>query len=143
MSDGVVEILRAIVRCADESDFGNLCDRDHGPPSESWPSQSDELHTAIENARAFISVRTGKDNVMSNDMVERTMKAMRCVILEITGGTLPDHLFEVMARAAIAAMREPTEEMLDVAMMKDHYWSINAIPRIKAAYRVMIDTALK
>lgn len=47
-----------------------------------------------------------------------------------------------LARAAIAAMREPSGEQIDAALRNDHRWSINAIPRIKAAYTAMIDAAL-
>ncbi len=101
MSDEAVEILRAIVRCADESHFANLCDRDHGPASESWPSQSDELHTAIESARAFLSISTGKDD----NMVEIVTRAVEHCRVDCYGTD------EDIARAAIAAMREPSTDM--------------------------------
>lgn len=50
-----------------------------------------------------------------NEMIDRVAKAQKAKLLEITGGTLPDHLFTFMARASIEAMREPTEDMLDTA----------------------------
>lgn len=52
-----------------------------------------------------------------------------------------DHM-RSKARAAIAAMREPTGAMMDSAIRGDLHWSMNALPRVKAAYQRAIDSAL-
>ena len=65
-------------------------------------------------------------------MIERVAKA----IYERRGN------YTDMAKAAIEAMREPTNKQIDAAILGDNYWSINSIPRVQRAYRAMIDAAL-
>jgi hypothetical protein len=67
-----------------------------------------------------------------SEMVERVASA----IFEACDYALPPHLIDKCARAAIAAMREPTQSMLD-AGYADHYGDLAAI------CKAMIEGALK
>lgn len=69
---------------------------------------------------------------MSNEMVERVAKA----IYDNSGMTYSNQqYYQGLAKAAIAAMREPTEEMVNAYN--------NQEPLSREAYRAMIDAALK
>jgi hypothetical protein len=67
---------------------------------------------------------------MSNAMIARVEKAIREAD---AAGYSP-------ARAAIAAMREPTEEMMDPEALRDTEWILNNGLMV---WQAMIDEALK
>ena len=74
------------------------------------------------------------------DMVERVAfaiaKARRAAEIE---RVKPSQLYDHLARAAIAAMREPTPEMVHVAY--DH-WQNTEAANMTTTYTAMIDAAL-
>lgn len=47
-------------------------------------------------------------------MVERCKHACHVTLLERVGGTLSDDLLEMVVRATMSEMREPTKEMIEV-----------------------------
>ena len=65
-----------------------------------------------------------------NEMVERVAQAMMDSDYSEDGAPVNIH-FGILARAAIAAMREPTLEMMNVGKYAREYW------------KCMIDEALK
>ena len=69
------------------------------------------------------------------DMIERVAKAINDTMLQ-HGDYKPDEL----ARAAIAAMREPSEKMIDVGFKEQQ--TILSKP-IEGIWTAMIDAALK
>lgn len=64
-----------------------------------------------------------------SEMIERVAKALFVACQEIKPSA-----FDHMAKAAIEAMREPTEKMI---------WSTNIGPKAEFIYQSMIDAALK
>jgi len=85
-----------------------------------------------------------------SEMVERVARAMRAQEYdadEWDGTDSSDRYYwQTAARAAIAAMREPTSEMMDAYLdledPMDDDWPYNP-PAAKPAWQVMIDAALK
>jgi hypothetical protein len=84
---------------------------------------------------------------MTDSMVERVARAL-CAS---TGSSelVVAHswrAFEAHARAALAAMREPTDEMLHAGFLADEDDRMNGgegIEPLKSAWQAMIDEALK
>lgn len=86
-----------------------------------------------------------------SEMVERVAKAMELVMIQRQGmfGTSRD-ASSALARAAIEAMREPTEEMIDSANATAAYWHHDTSEvesewreEMLQEYQAMIDEALK
>lgn len=84
-----------------------------------------------------------------SEMVDRVARALFADV--VTGIPMADwnsedtdihEHYRRMARVGIEAMREPTGLMVDAALANDKQWSINAIPRLRTAWRAMIDAAL-
>lgn len=72
------------------------------------------------------------------EMIERVAKAIQSALSEGTPGRDPDRM-ERIARAAIEAMRDPTEAMIDKGYDHVDYGGTD----IEAAWKDMIDAALK
>ena len=70
-----------------------------------------------------------------NEMIERVAQAMMDSDYSEDGAPVNIH-FGILARAAIAAMREPTEEMMNVACD-------GPSKRARECWKCMIDEALK
>lgn len=82
-----------------------------------------------------------------SEMIDRVARDVKTALLAKTGGTLPDELFNVIARAAITAMREPTKEMEAAGEDLDD-WGVPSDPGSGNAsalshWVAMIDAALK
>jgi hypothetical protein len=77
----------------------------------------------------------GRGYADMSEMVERATAAAIEVIIE-AGGTI-DFRVQPAIRAAIAAMREPTDRMLDIG--EDEYVETDLL---KSAWQAMIDAAL-
>lgn len=60
--------------------------------------------------------------------IGKVERAMKTALLETTGGTLPDHLFAVMANAGILAIREPNEAMIASWKQFEPYWDNSTVP---------------
>lgn len=81
-----------------------------------------------------------------SETVERVAQAIKALSSYVLGGPIYDTDYSAIARAAIAAMREPTEAMIDAAIaLTPTMYEIDSEDR--AAYGVMIrsilDVALK
>jgi hypothetical protein len=77
-----------------------------------------------------------------SEMVERVAKALEMPMVDMSTGMTPQRRLELMARAAIEAMREPTDEMEKAgAFAWDDDWctETNALNM----WQAMIDAALK
>ena len=70
-----------------------------------------------------------------NEMIERVTDAIRVACHDYDPRKGPFH--QILARAALEAMREPTEAMLDAA------WYKAQSPSAQEAWRVMINEALR
>lgn len=81
---------------------------------------------------------TGTISPMTDSMIERVASAIARSARAVGGGYVSGDEFpwEDAARAAIAAMREPTEAMVAEARRNNH-------PRDEETWRTMIDAALK
>jgi hypothetical protein len=51
-----------------------------------------------------------------SEMIERVARNVKSALLAKTGGTLPDALFDLIARAAIAAMRESSDDLIEAGV---------------------------
>jgi hypothetical protein len=69
-----------------------------------------------------------------SDMVERVASRIQEALMDIACGESDSPVYEYIARAAIDAMREPTERMVEAA------WKCQAVEQIWPA---MIDEALR
>lgn len=82
------------------------------------------------------------------EMVERVARAMvnavnKADTLQVKMLPSPDQA-EIMARAAIEAMREPTDAMLidGAAKIRNFTWTTGPYPRTRAVWISMIDASL-
>ena len=72
------------------------------------------------------------------DMIERVAKAMQADYRKVMGGAPNIQTFRKWAKIAIAAMRDPTEDMLDA------FGPFRLTDRFgQPEYRAMIDAALE
>jgi hypothetical protein len=69
-----------------------------------------------------------------SEMVERVAKAIGVRLNEIYSSTIPNAELENVARAAIAAMRQPTQDMIEACKFKEDYF--------EEYLKAMIDEAL-
>lgn len=74
-----------------------------------------------------------------SEMIQRLVVAMKAS--KFDHSDFPDDVLEKIARENIAAMREPTEAMIEKGILDS--WSIIEAPLLKDAWRSMIDEALK
>lgn len=85
-------------------------------------------------------------DVMSNEMIERVKQTIQEKIRShgqighIHAAPLSDGMADACARAAIAAMREPTSTMLEAS---NREWDGRMSHRSTEAWHAMIDEALK
>jgi hypothetical protein len=75
---------------------------------------------------------------MSETMVDRVAKALQM----FDPGKGPHDYYEGMARAAIAAMREPTADMIRAVRDKDEELRTSRHHPVADDWRAMIDSAL-
>ena len=54
---GVIDALQTILACDNESELGQLCDTSTDGDTGYIPLQTDDLRTALENARAMLASR--------------------------------------------------------------------------------------
>ena len=88
------------------------------------------------------------DTFLTTDtMVGRVALAMDAALLKQTGGTLPDHLFALMARACIETIRDqPSPAMIHAfhrAAPPDYIKGISLDVLPEDRLRAMMDAALK
>jgi hypothetical protein len=77
---------------------------------------------------------------MTDDMIERVARAIYVVDAQDTDGA---GVYQRMARAAIAAMREPTEAMINGLRIAQECGDSTAALWAPLVWRAMIDAALK